>query len=124
MRNLLRDVESAEAPAASCLNRSPTVRFLGLRNGPEGAPPEVAAAVGQPLKLFGSVRGRGAAPRWGAGHPLAHAERPRRVTFSAPGEPRTLASFDAAGATRLELWAGDGKLEGSNRVAVTVGPAP
>ena len=124
MRNLLRDVEPAEAPRGVCLNRSPTVRFLGLRNGPEGAPAEVAAAVGEPLKLFGSVRDEGL-PRDGA---LATRWRmlsgPGGVAFSAPSEPRTLASFDAAGRYELELWAGDGEREGSNRVAVTVDPAP
>ena len=124
MRNLLRDVEPAEAPRGVCLNRSPTVRFLGLRNGPEGAPPEVAAAVGQPLKLFGSVRDEGL-PRDGA---LATRWRmlsgPGAVTFSAGDEPRTLASFDTAGRYELELWAGDGEREGSNRVGVTVDPAP
>ncbi len=124
LRNLLRDVEPAGAPRGVCLNRSPTVRFLGLRNGPEGAPAEVAAAVGQPLKLFGSVRDEGL-PRDGA---LVARWRmlsgPGAVTFSAPEEPRTLASFDTAGRYELELWAGDGEREGSNRVAVTVEPAP
>ena len=124
MRNLLRDVEPAAAPRGVCLNRSPTVRFLGLRNGPEGAPPEVAVAVGQPLKLFGSVRDEGL-PREGA---LVSRWRmlsgPGAVTFSAPDEPRTLASFDAAGRYELELWASDGERDGSNRVDVTVEPAP
>ena len=124
MRNLMRDVESAEAPRGVCLNRSPTVRFLGLRNGPGGAPPEVSAAVGEPLKLFGSVRDEGL-PRDGA---LASRwlmlRGPGAVTFSAPDEPRTLASFDEPGRYELELRAGDGELEGSNRVAVTVEPAP
>ncbi len=124
IRNLLRDVEPAETPRGVCLNRSPTVRFLGLRNGPEGAPPEVSAAVGEPLKLFGSVRDEGL-PRGGA---LAARWRmlsgPGAVAFSAPDEPRTLASFDAAGRYELELWAGDGEREGSNRVVVTVSPAP
>jgi hypothetical protein len=124
MRNLMRDVEAAEAPRGVCLNRSPTVRFLGLRNGPGGAPPEVSAAVGEPLKLFGSVRDEGLprdealVTRW------RMLTGPGAVTFSAPDEPRTLASFDTAGRYELELWAGDGELEGANRVAVTVEPAP
>ena len=124
MGRLMRDVDPAEAPRGVCLNRSPTVRFLGLRNGPGGAPPEVSAAVGEELKLFGSVRDEGL-PRAGA---LAARWRmlsgPGTVTFSAPDEPRTLASFDTPGRYELELWAGDGELEGSNRVAVAVESAP
>ena len=59
VRRALRDVEPNEAPRGVCLNRSPTIRFLGLRNGPEGAPPEVVATVGDQLKLFGSVSDEG-----------------------------------------------------------------
>ena len=124
MGRLMRDVEPAGAPRGVCLNRSPTVRFLGLRNGPGGAPPEVSAAVGEELKLFGSVRDEGL-PREGT---LVARWRvlsgPGAVAFSAPDEPRTLASFGVPGRYELELWAGDGELEGSNRVAVTVEPAP
>ena len=124
VRNVLRDVEPAEAPLGVCLNRSPTVRFLGLRNGPRGAPAEVTSTVGGELKLFGSVRDEGL-PR---GATLVTRWRmlsgPGVVTFSAPDEPRTLASFDTPGAYELELWASDGEREGSNRVAVVVGPAP
>ena len=47
---------------------------------------------------------------------------PGTVTFSAPDEPRTLASFDTPGVYELELWASDGEREGSSRVAVTVAP--
>jgi hypothetical protein len=124
IRNTLRDVVPAEAPRGVCLNRSPTVRFLGLRNGPQGAPPELEVTIGDELKLFGSVRDEGL-PRVGA---LVTRWRmlsgPGTVTFSAPDEPRTLASFDTSGAYELELWASDGEREGSNRVAVTVEPAP
>ena len=124
VRNVLRDVEPAEAPRGVCLNRSPTVRFLGLRNGPRGAPPEVVTTVGDELKLFGSVSDEGL-PRAGT---LVTRWRmlggPGTVTFSAPDEPRTLASFDTPGAYELELWASDGEREGSNRVAVTVDPMP
>ena len=87
-------------------------------------PAEVATTVGAELKLFGSVRDEGL-PRAGA---LVTTWRmltgPGTVTFSAPDEPRTLASFAAPGAYELELWASDGEREGSNRVAVTVDPAP
>jgi hypothetical protein len=124
VRTALRDVEPAEAPRGVCLNRSPTVRFLGLRNGPRGAPAEVAATVGEQLKLFGSVSDEGL-PRAGT---LVTNWRmlggPGTVTFSAPDEPRTLASFDTPGTYELELLASDGEKEGSNRVAVTVVPAP
>ena len=91
MRNLLRDVEPAEASRGVCLNRFPTVRFLGPRNGPQGAPPDVVATVGDELKLFGSVGDKGL-PRAGT---LVTRWRmlggPGTVTFSAPDEPRTLA---------------------------------
>ena len=124
VRRVLRDVDPAKAPRGVCLNRSPTVRFLGLRNGPEGAPPEVVATVGDQLKLFGSVSDEGL-PRAGT---LVTTWRklggPGTVTFSAPDEPRTLASFDMPGAYELELWASDGEKDGSNRLAVTVGLAP
>jgi hypothetical protein len=120
VRNTLRDVDPATAPRGVCLNRSPTVRFLGLRNGPEGAPPEVRVAVGVELKLFGSVRDEGL-PRSGA---LVSRWRkvsgPGEVIFSAPDEPRTLATFDRPGVYELELWASDGDREASSRVAVTV----
>lgn len=120
VRATLRDVDPATAPRGVCLNRSPTVSFLGLRNGSEGAPPEVSVAVGADLKLFGSVRDEGL-PRAGT---LVSSWRmlsgPGNVTFSAPDEPRTLATFDTPGAYELELWASDGEREGSNRVAVTV----
>ena len=119
-RNALRDVDPADAPRGVCLNRAPTVRFLGLR----GNPARVTTTVGAELRLFGSVRDEGLpradtlVSRWrtlsGAG----------TVTFSAPDEPRTLASFDTPGAYELELWASDGEKEGRNRVAVTVEPAP
>ena len=124
VRTALRDVEPAEAPRGVCLNRSPTVRFLGLRNGPGGAPAEVAATVGDQLKLFGSVSDEGL-PRAGT---LVTTWRmlsgPGTVSFSAPDEPRTRASFDTPGAYELELWASDGDKDGSNRVAVTVEPVP
>ena len=89
--------------AGGCLNRSPLVRFLGLRSGPEGEPPEVSVSVGEELKLFGSVRDEGL-PRDGR---LTSAWRmlagSGQVTFSTPDEPRTLARFDTPGAYELEL---------------------
>ena len=123
-RNVLRDVEPAEAPRGVCLNRPPTIRFLGLRNGPRGAPPAVTSTVGAQLRLFGSVRDEGL-PRAGT---LVSAWRmvsgSGTVTFSAPDEPRTRASFNAPGVYELELRASDGEHEASARVVVTVEPAP
>ena len=119
VRQMLRDVDLAAAPRGVCLNRAPTVRFLGLRNGPDGAPPEVRVEVGAELKLFGSVRDEGL-PRAGE---LTSRWRsltgPGEVIFSAPDEPRTLATFDTAGSYELELWASDGGREGTGRVVVT-----
>ena len=122
--SVLRDVEPAEAARGVCLNRRPTVRFLGLRNGPDGAAPEVVATVGHQLKLFGSVQDEGL-PR-----PGTLVTQWRRLSglgeaiFSAPEEPRTLVSFGTPGVYELELWASDGELEGSSRVTVTAHPAP
>ena len=118
---VLREVDLAAAPHGVCLNRSPLVRFLGLRRGPEGEPPEVAVAVGAELKLFGSVRDEGL-PRGGQ---LTSAWRvldgPGDVRFSAPDEPRTLAWFDAPGVYELELRASDSEREAAERLVVRVG---
>ncbi len=122
--SVLRDVEPAGAPQGVCLNRSPTVGFLGLRNGPEGAPAEETAAVGKDLKLFGSVRDEGLPRTRTLVTTWRMLDGPGTVTFSAPDEPRTLASFDVPGLYELELWASDGEREGRNRVAVTVSPGP
>ena len=117
---VLREVDLEAAPHGVCLNRSPLVRFLGLRGGPEGEPPEVAVAVGAELKLFGSVRDEGL-PRGGQ---LTSAWRvldgPGDVRFSAPDEPRTLAWFDAPGVYELELRASDSEREAAERLVVRV----
>ena len=120
LRLLLRDVDVENAPRGVCLNRSPIVRLLGLRNGPDGEPPEVSVAVGDELKLFGSVRDEGL-PRAGT---LASEWRvvsgDGAVEFSAPDEPRSLATFDAPGRYELELWASDSEMESTYRVVVNV----
>ena len=121
-RAVLRDVEPAEAPRGVCLNRSPTVRFLGLRTGRGGAPPEVTSSVGDELKLFGSVRDEGLPRAATLVSQWRRLSGPGAVTFSAPDEPRTLASFDTPGTYELELWASDGEREGSARVVVVVSP--
>ncbi len=118
---VLREVDVESAPRGVCLNRSPLVRFLGLRGGPDGEPPEVAAAVGAQLKLFGSVRDEGL-PRGGE---LTSTWRvldgPGGVRFSAADEPRTLAWFDASGVYELELRASDSEREAAARLVVRVG---
>ena len=119
-RAVLRGVDVENAPHGVCLNRSPIVRLLGLRGGPGGEPPEVETTVGAELKLFGSVRDEGL-PRDGR---LTSAWRkvkgPGNVRFSAPGEPRTLATFDAPGVYELELRASDSVLDTNTRVRVNV----
>ena len=119
---VLREVDLETAPHGVCLNRSPLVRFLGLRRGPDGEPPEVAVAVGAELKLFGSVRDEGL-PRGGQLTSTWRVlEGPGAVRFSAPHEPRTLAWFDAPGVYELELRASDSEREAAERLLVRVGP--
>ncbi|MFP6573343.1 MAG: hypothetical protein VB674_12090 [Vicinamibacterales bacterium] len=119
-QSVLRDVDIANAPRGVCLNRSPLVRVLGLRNGPDGEPPELAVNVGDELRLFGSARDEGL-PRnsvliseWRA------VNGPGSVSFSAQGEPRTLATFDTPGTYELELRASDSIFESTTRVIVHV----
>lgn len=123
-RAMLRDLDVANAPRGVCLNRSPIVRVLGLRNGPDGEPPEITVTLGTDLKLFGSVRDEGL-PRGAA---LTSDWRqiggPGNVTFSTPDEPRTLAAFDNPGTYELELWASDSMRESNTRVIVHVEAAP
>ena len=117
---VLREVDVESAPRGVCLNRSPLVRFLGLRRGPDGEPPEVAAAVGAELKLFGSVRDEGL-PRGGQVTSAWQVlDGPGNVRFGAPEEPRTLAWFDAPGVYELELRASDSERETAARLVVRV----
>ena len=85
-QSVLRDVDVANAPRGVCLNRSPLVRILGLRNGPDGEPPELTVNVGDDLRLFGSTRDEGL-PR-------------NRVLVSAwrPGDGPWLSDFSLAAA--------------------------
>lgn len=118
---VLREVDVKTAPRGVCLNRSPLVRFLGLRGGPDGEPPEVAVTVGTELKLFGSVRDEGL-PRGGQLTSVWRVlEGPGNVRFSAADEPRTLAWFDAPGVYELELRASDSEREAGERLLVRVG---
>ena len=120
VRAVLRDVDVRNAPRGVCLNRSPLVRFLGLRGGPEGEPPAVSVAVGADLKLFGSVRDEGLPRNGNLTSAWRMVDGPGQVTFSAPNEPRTLARFDAPGAYELELRASDSVLETALRLLVHV----
>ena len=117
---VLREADVETAPRGVCLNRSPLVRFLGLRRGPDGEPPEVAAAVGAERKLFGSVRDEGL-PRGGQVTSAWQVlDGPGNVRFSAPDEPRTLVWFDAPGVYELELRASDSERETAARLIVRV----
>ena len=120
----LRGVDTTVAPRGVCLNRPPTIRFLGLRNGPDGAPPEVTTALDGPLKLFGSVRDEGLPREEALRSEWRVLRGPGPVAFSAADEPRTLASFEMQGEYELELWAGDGEYEARGRVVVHVTGAP
>lgn len=117
-RSVLRDIQVASAPRGVCLNRSPLVRFLGLRGGPAGEPPEVTVTVGDDLKLFGSVRDEGLPRTGGLTSVWQVIDGPGQVTFSAPAQPRTLARFDTPGAYELELRASDSELETRRRLIV------
>ena len=119
-RQVMRDVDPDTAPRGVCLNRPPIVRLLGLRGGPEGAPPEVVTGVGEPLALFGSVNDEGL-PR---DRPVSVGwrliESAGEVTFDNPDSGRTHATFGAVGTYELELWASDSELENTARVRVVV----
>ena len=103
-----------------CLNRSPLVRILGLRNGPDGEPPELTAISRAELKLFGSVRDEGLPRGSSVTTEWRVLSGPGNATFSAPNEPRSLVTFDTAGTYELELWASDSALDTSTTVVVHV----
>ena len=123
VRAVLRDVDVDTAPRGTCLNRSPVLRLLGLRPGPEGETPEVSVAVGEELKLFGSVRDEGLPRDGDLTSQWRVVSGPGTVAFSAPDEPRSLATFDAPGTYELELWASDSAMESTTRVVVRVAAA-
>ena len=111
-RRAMRDIDLATAPRDVCLNRSPIVRVLG--------PSELTRTVGQPVKLFGSVRDEGL-PR-GAAVTAAWRQisGPGTVTFDAPDQRRTLAFFDTPGTYTVELRGSDTVFERSAQVTVVV----
>ena len=111
-RQALRDVDLASAPRDVCLNRSPIVRVLG--------PSELTGAVGQAVKLFGSVRDEGL-PRDAAVTAAWHQTNgPGTVSFDAADQARTLAFFDAPGTYAVELLGSDTVFERSAQVTVVV----
>ena len=121
--SVLRGIENpAAAPRGVCLNRSPLVRVLGY--GGRSGPHEMRASVGEPLKLFGSVRDEGL-PRGGALSSTWQAvSGPGAVRFDDPAQPRTTAVFDAPGTYEIELFATDSELSATTDVTVVVDPAP
>ena len=119
-RRVLRDIDVTSAPRGVCLNRSPLVRILGLRNGPDGEPPELTAISRAELKLFGSVRDEGLPRGSSVTTEWRVLSGPGNATFSAPNEPRSLVTFDTAGTYELELWASDSALDTSTTVIVHV----
>jgi len=116
-RSALRAIEDPTVePRNVCLNRPPIVRVLGYggRQGPE----ELRVAVGEGLKLFGSVRDEGL-PRSGATTSTwARKTGPGAVRFDDASAPRTLAFFSEPGEYVLELTGTDSEL--ANTVEVTV----
>ena len=118
-RNALRAIEDpTTVPRNVCLNRPPIVRVLGY--GGRRGPNELHVAVGDGLKLFGSVRDEGL-PREGS---LVSTWRmlsgPGDVRFESPSQSRTLAFFSEPGEYILELTGSDSVLENTTEVNVVV----
>ncbi len=118
-RNAHRAIDDPTAqPRNVCLNRPPMVRVLGY--GGTRGPQELRVSVGQPLKLFGSVRDEGL-PRSGV---LTAAWRklsgPGDVRFDSPDAPRTTAVFSEPGDYMVQLVGSDSALERTIDVAVIV----
>jgi hypothetical protein len=113
----LSKLDFAKVKQGVCLNRAPSVRLLGktARKGEVS----IEASTAEELHLFGSVNDEGL-PR---GRPLVVAWKvlkgPGNVSFSDPAQPRTKASFSAAGTYELELSANDSEFSTTLRVIVT-----
>jgi len=118
-RNALRSIEDpTTVPRGVCLNRPPIVRVLGY--GGTRGPEELHVAVGEELKLFGSIRDEGL-PRGGE---LTSSWRmvtgPGEVSFEQSNQPRTLAVFTQPGTYEIELSGSDSALDGTVSVTVIV----
>ena len=118
-RNVLRAIEDPTVePRDVCLNRPPIVRVLGY-GGPTGAS-ELKVAVGEGLKLFGSVRDEGL-PKEGTVASTWHkVSGPGTVRFDDAHSPRTLAFFSEPGDYIVQLTGTDSLLENMTEVNVVV----
>ena len=117
----LRAIEDPTAVSRDvCINRPPLVRVLG--HGGRRGPQELQASIGEPLKLFGSVRDEGL-PRDGQVTSMWSVQSgPGAVRFDDPTAPRTRAVFDQPGEYGLELSATDATLQSTIEVLVVVSP--
>ena len=113
-RRALRDIDLATAPRDVCLNRSPIVRVLG--------PSALTGAVGQGVKLFGSVRDEGLPRGAAVTASWRQTSGPGSVTFDVSDQTRTLAFFDTPGTYAVELTGSDTVFERSAQVTVVVAP--
>jgi len=118
-RNALRAIEDPTTePRNVCLNRPPIVRVLGY-GGRTGAS-ELQVAVGDGLKLFGSVRDEGL-PRGGElASSWEKVSGPGAVRFDDTHAPRTLAFFTEPGDYVLQLTGTDSSVENTTEVNVVV----
>ena len=111
-RRALRDIDLASAPHDVCLNRSPIVRVLG--------PSELTGAVGQGVKLFGSVRDEGLPRAAAVTTSWRQTSGPGTVIFDVPDQTRTLAFFNTPGTYTVELMGSDTVFERRARVTVVI----
>ena len=118
-RNALRSLEDPTAvPRGVCLNRPPIVRVLGY--GGSRGPNELHVAVGEGLKLFGSVQDEGLPRSGGLASSWRMVSGPGDVSFEQADQPRTLAVFTQPGTYELELSGSDSELDGAVSVTVIV----
>ena len=118
-RNALRSIEDPTAmPRGVCLNRPPIVRVLGY--GGSRGPHELHVAVGEGLKLFGSVRDEGLPRNGSLTSSWKKVSGPGDVAFEQADQPRTLAVFTHPGEYELELSGSDSELDGTVSVTVIV----
>lgn len=116
-------IETASAARNVCVNRPPVVQIASGPFGeptPEGKPIELAAKVGQPLRVNGHIdddglpRGRSLIVAW------KKLTGPGAVAFSDAAAGPTTMTFDAPGAYEIELSASDGDRATTLKVHVTV----
>lgn len=118
-RNVLRAIEDPTIqPRNVCLNRPPLVRVLGYGGGT--GPSELKVAVGEGLKLFGSVRDEGLPKGKTVTSAWHKVSGPGTVRFDDARSPRTLAFFSEPGDYIVRLTATDSLLENMTEVKVVV----